>query len=1430
MKRITGLASARRILCFLLAMCFAFTAAWAHGPGEGGDIEKAVTIAQWDINPDGVGVTRMGSGNHVLRLNVNIAQDGIDAFLAGGNGTLDIPFIVAHNSQRRIAVWTDLSGTATEIGDYTFATAANLDSGRVVWTDPALMTGTTSASVTIPKELLYNEATGRTATQIYVIFVTDNRNDASTETGNRGGSARNNVNGVNLTTEFNIFEKIILSATYTIPCPGDERVIITRWRINPDDTTVTRMGSGNHVLRLDVSIAPLGIEAMLAGDGGTLDIPFTVAHNSSRRVAVWSDLSGTAAEIGDYNFATPSNFDAGKVVWTDPVLATGSTYASIKIPRALLYNESTNRAASQIYIIFVTDNKNDASTETGNRGGSARNNVNGVNLATEFDIFSEVILTAVIPCNCDGGKWLEETVFTHINLAPGANPSQIGFTWFTPRGYSRTPILQLAKVSELVGGQMPTNPRQFNAVNNAATDLYDTNKVTITGLEPNTAYAYRVGTGSEWSNNVFTFNTQNPDGKYSVIALGDPQVGSSTVLWENTVRQATRKAPDAAFIISSGDQTNSNTLREVDGYVIPAQLRSYPVMAIVGNHDNDLNSASEPSGVDIGYLHLLYQWPNDGMKAGAQLGGWDYYFSYGNALYISINSNEKDVEAHRAFMRQAVASHPNATWRIAVFHHDLYGVGDHAGTGYGDAQQMQAYWSPFIDEFGIDVAFNGHDHIYARSKFISGDEIKKLQMTAVFDQNLSQANPGTVVLPDGVLYMALSTAGDKFYDPEMQDWVAYTSGRHGNPGVTPAIPDVPEYTIMIIDGTNLILETYRADNNELLDSITLRKRAIREDLATAVPGAKAITRGDIQEPGWSLFQGAIVAAEAVLATGTADVHNAYVALYDSYFALRVPTNKMSLGNLITQVKNKLAISTEGKWEGQYPTGSKAQLQTVLNTAIPVYEKRLETQSATDAAYNALNTAFRSFESHVSTIPIPWIFVHNINAQGMTTVDLVDWMEDGRSYVLGNEAKYFTHHTKQEFAAGNFGGPRSEPVFGPANGEGGRGHNNAHITKTHIGEWIHYELNVLQSGSYRVRLGAVNKTNVSQKILLRDTDQKTLATFIVPANSPLPASGWANALMVAADREVYLSAGRYVIELFFVNNGLNVNTRNDLYPDGPDVDILTFERTGAGTAPVVTADPTIYRLPMPPLIAAGAPIRQQGWGTPGSVIDNDEASAMNMGAGREGVPVYVFKAATHLVLELAAPLVNPNFQIQIQSDADMDWLPNQSEIHSAAERYWDGEKLIIPLVDLAGYERWIKMESRARLFVSYYNYGWNELNVMGAYFIVDPAKMLAVSSTAVPVAVTSAPITQAQLEAILEAAARTKPYSLNWRTSIVDLLRTLDLDYRQAARRDLAVYLRYSGTAEEESAERNEWLRQEVMRVLRENGGTVPAELRRRFSE
>lgn len=65
--------------------------------------------------------------------------------------------------------------------------------------------------------------------------------------------------------------------------------------------------------------------------------------------------------------------------------------------------------------------------------------------------------------------------------------------------------------------------------------------------------------------------------------------------------------------------------------------------------------------------------------------------------------------------------------------------------------------------------------------------------------------------------------------------------------------------------------------------------------------------------------------------------------------------------------------------------------------------------------------------------------------------------------------------------------------------------------------------------------------------------------------------------------------------------------------------------------------------------------------------------------------------------------------------------------------------------------------------------------------------------------------------------------LNWRTSIVDLMKLLDMDSSLDNRKELADELGYTG-AKDGSAEMNIWLHKEVMRQLAANGGTVPASM------
>ena len=89
---------------------------------------------------------------------------------------------------------------------------------------------------------------------------------------------------------------------------------------------------------------------------------------------------------------------------------------------------------------------------------------------------------------------------------------------------------------------------------------------------------------------------------------------------------------------------------------------------------------------------------------------------------------------------------------------------------------------------------------------------------------------------------------------------------------------------------------------------------------------------------------------------------------------------------------------------------------------------------------------------------------------------------------------------------------------------------------------------------------------------------------------------------------------------------------------------------------------------------------------------------------------------------------------------------------------------------------------------------------------------------------AAPMDQVDVEAILSNMAAQSGQQLNWRSSIVDLLKLLNLDSSLQARKELAQELDYSGDTSD-SASMNIWLHRQVMNRLAANGGKVPADLR-----
>ena len=107
-------------------------------------------------------------------------------------------------------------------------------------------------------------------------------------------------------------------------------------------------------------------------------------------------------------------------------------------------------------------------------------------------------------------------------------------------------------------------------------------------------------------------------------------------------------------------------------------------------------------------------------------------------------------------------------------------------------------------------------------------------------------------------------------------------------------------------------------------------------------------------------------------------------------------------------------------------------------------------------------------------------------------------------------------------------------------------------------------------------------------------------------------------------------------------------------------------------------------------------------------------------------------------------------------------------------------------------------------------------------VPSPAKPAAAPAPAAAAAPAAMPMVD--VVAVLEKKAAAQSQKLNWRTSIVDLLKLLDLDSSLQARKELATELGCPANLMGDSAQMNMWLHKTVMARLAANGGNVPKDL------
>lgn len=378
-------------------------------------------------------------------------------------------------------------------------------------------------------------------------------------------------------------------------------------------------------------------------------------------------------------------------------------------------------------------------------------------------------------------------------LCVGSDETQLNITWHAEKNRAY-PQVKLSKNRDMSGAVTFTG-----VTAEAENDSQLVCRVTMTGIEENTTYYYQYHSEKGWSEAI-KYESKSFD-SYKMMVVGDIQIGGQSTdnpdeqsrigyVWQSVLHEALTKNPDISFLLSPGDNTSTGkSADEWQTLMMPPYVQSLPMALAIGNHDKK------------GFTYNYYtNMPNEFYGKYFEGLDRDFWFRYGDVLYLVFDATSGSAADHRAMAAEAVAANPDAKWRIATMHQALYG----AGYSVLDPETMvllNGVFQPIFDMYDVDLVLTGHSHLQGRSKFISNGVIT------------GAAKSGkTYVNPKGRIYMNSNACCDHG-GASNSIFSAYTF-KEG---------DVTTYSTIEFSGDSMELKTFRGDNSQLLDSIKIVK-------------------------------------------------------------------------------------------------------------------------------------------------------------------------------------------------------------------------------------------------------------------------------------------------------------------------------------------------------------------------------------------------------------------------------------------------------------------------------------------------------------------------------------------------------------------------------------------------------------------------------
>lgn len=337
--------------------------------------------------------------------------------------------------------------------------------------------------------------------------------------------------------------------------------------------------------------------------------------------------------------------------------------------------------------------------------------------------------------------------------------------------------------------------------------------VKISGLQPNTKYCYRLGDADRgWWSEVGVIDTADNSDSFSFFHMTDPQ-STTERQYEEVFAPAVEfafKNHDADFIVNTGDFVDDGRsfIQWQRMFNSTDALMNTAVMGVAGNHEEKGDYA----------LDYYFNFPNAPEQD--KITGVYYSFDYNNAHFVVLNTNnlgeDEGLNAEQIEWLKADMNASDADWKFVALHKAPYSNGSHYDDD--DVIAIRAQLQSLMPELGIDVVFQGHDHVYMRSDVLNNNAVVDTEEINVSYNGLDYT---AKVNPDGTIYSINGTIGVKHYKAKPVEETSELMPE----GETVVYLEVPSYSYIQIDGDMLYFDSYavEGDKETRVDQFAIKK-------------------------------------------------------------------------------------------------------------------------------------------------------------------------------------------------------------------------------------------------------------------------------------------------------------------------------------------------------------------------------------------------------------------------------------------------------------------------------------------------------------------------------------------------------------------------------------------------------------------------------